>query len=556
VLECRRKAGGSMSNKLNTEMRFRGLPISRGVAFARTCLFRQGHPEPPPDYRVTGKGIEREHDRLRRAMSAVADHVERLRKAVAERIGPAEAEIFTVQRAILEDPALDRKMVEAVDDGYNAETAVVRTFQEYEAKLLAVEDDYIRERASDLGEIKRRLVDALRGTGGAFECANEPKCQRGQQRIIVAQELTPSAALALSTDEILGIVTARGGATSHAAILARALGIPAVSGIDHIHDLVACGTEVIVNGDTGDVIAWPAGESLKLIDGSPAAYAEPVGTEPVEDLCVMANIGVASDVQEARVAKAEGIGLYRTELEFFAAGRALDEEEQFARYAAVAKAMGDRPVHFRLLDIGADKPSPIFEVQGEANPSLGLRGARFLLHRPDYLRTQARALARLSALRPIHVMYPMVIDLAQFRRLRALFEDAIADLPKGTIFHGVMFEVPSAVLEAREIFEEADFGSIGSNDLVQFLFAVDRNNAHVAEDYCPDRAVFWKLLKDLVIAAREAARPLSICGEMAADPRYIPRLLALGMRTVSVSARHIPGVRLAAKEALAERGHR
>jgi phosphoenolpyruvate-protein kinase (PTS system EI component) len=265
---------------------------------------------------------------------------------------------------------------------------------------------------------------------------------------------------------------------------------------------------------------------------------------------------VAADVKEARVAKAEGIGLYRTELEFFAAGRALDEEEQLARYAAVTEAMGDRPVYFRLLDIGADKPSPIFEVQGEENPSLGLRGARFLLRRPDYLRSQARALARLSALRPVHVLYPMVIDLAQFRRLRALFEDAVADLPKGTIFHGVMFEVPSAVLEAREIFEEADFGSVGTNDLVQFLFAVDRNNAHVAEDYFPDRAVFWKLLKDLVIAAREAARPLSICGEMAADPRYIPRLLALGMRTVSVSARHISGVRLAVKEALAERGHR
>ena len=303
-----------MSNKHNTEVRFRGLPISGGVALARTCLFRQGHHDPPPDYRVTGKGIAREHDRLKRAMSAVADHVERLRKAVAERIGPAEAEIFTVQRAILEDPALDRKIVEAIDDGFNAETAVVRTFQEYEAKLLAVEDDYIRERASDLGEIKRRLVDALRGAGSAFECANEPKCQRGQQRIIVAQELTPSATLALSTDEILGIVTARGGATSHAAILARALGIPAVSGIDHIHDLVACGTEVLVNGDTGDVIAWPGKELLKLLNGSPAEYAAPLGSEPVEDLCVMANIGVAADVKEARGAKAEGIGLYRTEL--------------------------------------------------------------------------------------------------------------------------------------------------------------------------------------------------------------------------------------------------
>jgi len=537
-------------------MRFRGLPVSGGVAFARTCLFRQGHHELPPDYRVTGDGVGKERQRLRTAIAKVAEHFEGLKKTVAERIGPAEAEIFAVQRAILEDPAIDRKLTEAIDGGYNAETAVLRTFEEYEARLLEVEDDYIRERASDLGEVKRRLVDALLGAVTAMECASEPKCQRGLDRIVVTQELTPSAALSLPTDKILGIVTARGGATSHAAILARALGIPAVSGIDHIHELVACGTEIIVNGDTGDVVVRPGKESVRLLDGFSPATPDVAASDPVDNLCVMANIGIVSDVKEARGMHAEGIGLYRTELEFFAAGRVLDEEEQLSRYAAVVKAMDGRPVYFRLLDIGADKHSGLFGIPPEANPSLGLRGARFLLHHPQVLRPQARAMARLSRQRPVHVMYPMVMDLGQFRRLRHLFDEATAGLARGEIHHGVMFEVPSAVLEARDILAEADFGSIGSNDLIQYLFAVDRNNAHVAEDYSPDREVFWRLIEGLVRAARETGRPLSICGEMAADPRYIPRLLALGIRSVSVSARHIPGVRQAAKEATAERGHR
>jgi len=236
-----------------------------------------------------------------------------------------------------------------------------------------------------------------------------------------------------------------------------------------------------------------------------------------------------------------------------ASGHLLDEDEQLARYADVVKAMDGAPVHFRLLDIGGDKPSPLFDHPHEENPSLGLRGSRFLLARPDLLRTQARALTRLAATHEVYVMYPLVIDLEQFRRLRQLFDEVTADLPKGRLHHGVMFEVPSACLQARELLAEAEFGSIGTNDLVQYLFAVDRNNERVAEDYTFDRPVFWRILEDLVRAAKETGRPLSICGEMAADTRYTPRLLELGIQTVSVSARHIPGVRRAAKETLATR---
>jgi phosphotransferase system enzyme I (PtsI) len=531
----------------HSETRLRGLPISRGVVLARTCQFRMGCTDDVPDYRVSGPGVDVERARLLVAMGDVGRQLQRLKAAAAERIGPAEAEIFAVQEAILNDPALERDVARLIDDGYNAESAVLRTFERFEQRLRQVDNAYLSERVSDLAEVKNRLLGTLCSTGPAFQCAGEPQCQRGRQRIVITEELTPSLALELDHDEILGIVTERGGATSHAAILARALGIPAVSGIPSIHDRVACGTEMILNGDTGEIIVWPTPQTVLALGIQPTvALPREDVADPVPAIQVLANIGLASDVAEARKAKAEGIGLYRTEMEFFAAGRLLSEDEQYERYRSVIDAMGGRPVVFRMLDIGGDKPAPMFEVAPEDNPQLGLRGTRYLLSRPDLVRTQARALVRAARHGPVHVMYPMIVSRDQFVRIRAVFTEAVADLPAAEVVHGVMFEVPSAVLDAQGILEEAEFGSVGSNDLVQFLFAVDRNNERVSADYLPDHGVFWRVLAQLACDAQAAARPLSICGEMASDPEYTPRLLSLGIRTVSVSPRLIAGVRRAA----------
>jgi phosphotransferase system enzyme I (PtsI) len=269
--------------------------------------------------------------------------------------------------------------------------------------------------------------------------------------------------------------------------------------------------------------------------------------EPVEGLTVMANINQAADVTEAVEHQAEGVGLYRTEFEFFVAGRTLNEEEQFERYAAVVKAMAGRPVCFRLLDVGGDKEAPFFDLPEEDNPYLGFRGSRLLLDRLDLLRAQARALARASVLGPVDVLYPMIVDRKQFVKLKEHFLEAIADLPVGQLRHGVMFEVPSACLEARELMEVADFGSIGTNDLIQYLFAVDRNNERVAYDYTPDRPVFWSILGRIVEAAAETGRTVSVCGEVASNPHYLSKLLELGLTTLSVSPRFIPELRLAAR---------
>jgi len=536
------------AGRLNAETHFQGLAVSPGTAVGRVCLFRQTVHEQVPEYTVSGEALDQERERLRKAVAAVAERLDALKEAVRERVGPAEAEIFSVQRLILMDPVLEAQFMAAIDEGRNAEVAVQQTLETYERRLLELERTYQSERASDIGELKRRLLGELCETTSAFVCASESYCQRGRHRIVVTAELAPALALELDADDILALVTDRGGVTSHAAILARALGVPAVSGIPHIHDLVGCGTEMVVNGDTGEVIVWPNPATVERARAQVRAVPR-TPVPPVEGLEVMANISLAEEAEVARRHRAEGIGLYRTEMEFFAAGRVLDEDEQTERYRRVVRAMAGWPVTFRLLDLGGDKPSPLFDFPPEENPSLGLRGLRYLLAHPHLLQAQARALARASRDGPVRVMYPMVTALEQFRRARRLFEEATAGMTTGRIEHGPMFEVPSAVLEAPALLAEADFASIGSNDLLQYLFVVDRNNEHVAADYRPDQPVFWQVLRDLVRAADEAGRPLAICGEMAADPQYLDRLIAIGIRTVSVSVRLIPGVRRAIRNA-------
>jgi phosphotransferase system enzyme I (PtsI) len=542
-----------MSARIDNETRFHGLPVSPGVAVSRVCLFRQASHEDVPEYRVAGEAKEREKERLNEAVEAVLARLEGLHDVVEERVGAAEAEIFSVQRLILQDPALREQLTDAIDDGRNAEVAVKQTFEGYESRMRELDNGYQVERAGDIGELKRRLLGQLVQTHSAFACEDDPHCHRGRGRIVVTEELTPSLALELDTDDIRGLVTERGGATSHAAILARGLGIPAVSGIPHVHDLVACGTELLLDGDKGEVVVWPSEETLAGVQiHVPAEVQEPA--EPVEGLRVMANLSVAEESEIARRHRAEGVGLYRTEMEFFAADCLLSEDEQAERYGRVVRAMEGRPVAFRLLDLGGDKPSPLFEFPEEENPSLGLRGLRYLLNHPDLLKTQARALARASRDGPIQVMYPMVTGAEQFERARAVFEEAVRGLSHGRIEHGPMFEVPSAVRDADGLLADADFASVGSNDLLQYLFAVDRNNLHVADEYVPDQPVFWDVLEDVVRAARKADVPLSICGELAADPAYIGRLMAIGFETVSVSVRLIPGIRHAAREALCQKG--
>jgi phosphoenolpyruvate-protein kinase (PTS system EI component) len=273
--------------------------------------------------------------------------------------------------------------------------------------------------------------------------------------------------------------------------------------------------------------------------------------DPVPGLRVMANIERSAGVHEALAARAEGIGLYRTEMEVLADGRLAGETEQFARYREVVRTIASRPVCIRLLDFGADKSAACLHLPREEAGAAGLRGARLLLAHPELLRDQARALARASRHGPIHVLYPMIVDLDQFLALRALFDSFVADLRPPALLHGVLFEVPSACLQARQLLHAADFGCIGTNDLVQYLFAGDRGcGAITGNPSLEEASVLWRVIEDLSSAGREAGKPLAVCGELAGNPGFTSRILQAGITTVSTSPPCIAGVRLAASRLL------
>ena len=535
--------------KANSETRFKGLPLSSGVAFAKVCLFSEQRHQNPPIRSIHSKEVSQEKARVVKAMGIVKDRLDALIESVKAKVGPAESEIFAAQKMILQDPALEKRIFEHIDTkNFNAEKAIISSLDFFESQLARMDNEYIKERASDIGEVKRRLLDVLVNLNPSFQCANDSFCRRGKDRIVIAEELTPSLTMELNADFIRGFVTERGGVASHAAILARALKIPAVSGIPNIHDLMFCGTDVLINGDSGEVILWPTEETLAQYPALKLPPPEPVKpVEPIAELKVMANLNLSKRVQEIVDQKAEGIGLYRTEFEFFAAGKLLTEEEQYERYVSVLKSLQGKPVYFRMLDIGGDKNAPFLKLPKEQNPYLGFRGSRFLLGHRDLLRTQARALARASQHGCVHVMYPMVIDVEQYKKLKKAFLEETVDIASGEIKHGIMFEVPSACLDAEELFKLVDFGSIGTNDLIQYLFAVDRDNETVAYDHHPNRSIFWSLIHHVARAARKHRKPLSVCGELAANPEYARKLLREGIRTVSVAAKMIPILRVAIK---------
>lgn len=532
------------------ETRFDGLSVSGGVAFSNACLFRQSLHSNLPVYRLRKENESRqeipdEKARLDRALALAGERVQQLVDEAERRLGPAQAGIFVVQKMMLEDVELREQMYGRLEDGdLTAEAAVMMSLDTYEYALSQLDNSYLRERASDIGEVRRRLLDVLGNVHPELQCADDHRCQKGRNRIVVAEELTPSLTMELDAEFTLAFVTEHGGVGSHAAILARALGIPAVSGIKDIHKRISCGAEILVDGDRGRVVVWPSEKTLQkypqLRKGvSPVLEA----VAPVSGLKVMANISRSIEAESAWRVNAEGIGLYRTEFEFFAAGRALSEMEQAECYRRAASAMRGLPVYMRLLDLGGEKTPEFFKIPHEENPQLGLRGSRLLLARPDLFDVQVRALVRASDAGVVHLMYPMVIDVEQFYELRERFDRATKGMGGGTIRHGVMFETPSACLQGGDLLDAADFASIGTNDLTQYLFAVDRNNDLVAADYNPDRPVFWSIIRQLAQEARRRGKPLSVCGEMASDAKHLGKLMGEGIDTVSVSARLVASTR-------------
>jgi phosphotransferase system enzyme I (PtsI) len=539
-----------MQQDTQIEQTMSGIPLSPGFALAPVCLFRDGREDSVPAYCVLDGGEEQEKARFHQARAAAERDLKVIAGRVRERVGEAEAGIFEAHVMILQDPALYGDVDALIDkERLNAEAAVAEVLDSYEVRLQEIDDAYLRERASDFGEIKRRLLVELGGGNETGAGCSQGECTRGADCIVVAGELTPQLTMELETDHVRGFVTERGGRNSHGAILARALGIPAVSGVAGVCDKVRCGAPLLVSGSTGKVALWP-GRPLEAQwrEREPVLARIPAPCPPVKGLRVLANLSVPGETALAMKMQAEGIGLYRTEIEVIAGLTDCNEDALFESYRSVLESYDGGDVTFRLFDIGSDKRMASLMLPPEQNPSLGLRGARLLLKNRDLLVCQARALARASLLGPVSVLYPMIVDLAQYREIRTVFEEAIAGMESRIVRHGVMFEVPSACLQAEEILAEADFGSIGTNDLTQYTFAVDRDNEHMADAYDPDHPVIWGLLAQVVDAARRTKKPISACGELAGRPEHIGRLMALGIRTVSVSVRLIPALREAARQ--------
>lgn len=525
-----------------------GVALSSGIAVARVCLLNDRRHSDVPDYKIEDKDSDKEKERFYNARAAAKKNVLKITARVKAKIGEAEAGIFDAHVMILEDPQLQQDVETLIDTkNMNVEAAIAETLDSYEVRLLELDDEYIRERATDFGEIKRRLLDEL-GEKLPSNCA-DGQCQRGHNRIVVAEELTPQLTVELDTDNVMGFITERGGKNSHGAILARALGIPAVSGLSKIRDMVSCGMEVLVNGTSGDIVLWPRERTVVEVRAAePELIRMPTAVLPVDGLRVMSNISMPIEVECAVHMKSEGIGLYRTEIELITGSGDYSEDIFYESYYKVFCENQGGLIAYRMFDIGSDKKLPGLDVPDEHNPALGLRGARLLLKNKELLRMQARALARVSVHGEIAVTYPMIIDINQFITIKQMFNDAISNIEYGKIKHGIMFEVPSACMQADEIMEIADFGSIGTNDLAQYMFAADRDNELLAAEVTQDHPVLWNMLKMVVAAGQRRGKTITVCGELAGDPKYISQLIEVGVRAVSVSVRMIPAVRNAAKK--------
>ncbi len=530
------------------QIKFKGISISSGRVAGQICLYSAERHKAVPQYSLSNKeAVDKELLRYEDVLSQCSHELNKIASDVTEKVGKAESEIFLTQKHIMNDPkvvASVRGMVR--EEKKNVEWAISDVLRSYEEKFASLDNQYLRERASDIGEIRRRLLGKLGDERSGFVCHGQEHCKHGKNRIIVAEELTSDMIVHMDLDRIMGFVTEHGGITSHAAIIARSLGIPAVSGIPGIMDYVKCSDFVLVNGDDGEVYYNPKPETISSL-----APVEPVQSEAVcvlgspAGMEVLANASTIDDVKQAWAVGADGVGLFRTEILFIKAGRLVFEQEQYDYYLKVTEMMHGKPVTFRMLDTGGDKPLPFLRIKQEANPYLGWRGSRFLLGNPDIFQAQMRALGKVSCLKKLKILFPMVIDVTQMKELLDAAESALKDVQceRNNIEFGAMFEVPSAFLQASKIYELVDFGSIGSNDLIQYLFAIDRTNELVSQDYDPEHPVLWEMLSSLSKIARKHDKPLSICGEMAGREGMPTHLLDSGIHSLSITPRLIPRVR-------------
>jgi len=538
------------------ERRFHGVGVSPGIARGTVFVLRP-EDEEPPSRQIEEWEVPAEIARLEAALVKTREQILEMQIRIAGAIGAKDASIFDAHLLVVEDRTLIDEVLRTLSrDLWNIEHVFQQVANRYSKTLSEIDDPYLRERALDITDVCRRVVRNLMGRDA------KSSTQIDVPHILVAHNLTPSDTAQLNRHLVLGFATDVGSRTSHTAIMARSLNIPAVVALHNISEALLAGDHVLLDGYSGMVIVNPTDQTLW-------EYGElEVKKTAVEDkleelrdtasttldgrhIALSANIEMPGDVELVKQSGAEGIGLYRTEFFYLNKEELPNEEEQYENYCIVAREMGQQSVIIRTLDLGGDKFMSALQLPAELNPFLGWRAIRFCLERVDVFKTQLRAILRASALGNIRMMFPMISGVDELRRANAVVEECRQELrEKGIPFNeqmevGAMIEVPSAALVADLLAKECDFFSIGTNDLIQYTIAVDRINERIAHLYEPTHPAIIRLIKMIVNAAHAHNLWVGVCGEMAGEIALTPLLVGLGVDELSTGSALVPRVKRA-----------
>ncbi len=535
-------------------MKFKGMGVSPGIVIGKAYVLNRETVK-TETRAIAADQVDEEIRRFDQALAASVEQLQAVKKQFSDRVGASHAYILESHILMLQDTLLIDGVRDVIrGECIAAEGSLKKVLDQFLAVFNGIEDDYLKERKSDMIHVGERILQNLSGR------EQHSLTDLDEDVIVVAHDLTPADTMQMDREHVKGFITDLGGKTSHTVIMARSLEIPAVVGMVHFTARVQTGDPLILNGNSGTVIVNPDSKTFNRYLEKQRRYIyfekelEKLAPLPGETLDghkirLAANIETPEDVCGVLEHGADGVGLFRTEFLYLNRTELPSEEDQFQAYKSALEMVYPEPVIIRTLDLGGDKLAQYIPYPGESNPSMGLRAIRFCLEHREIFKTQLRALARAGIYGNLKIMFPMISGLRELRMAKEIYYDVLENLRReGILFHeeiplGVMIEVPSAAIAVDLIVNEVDFVSIGTNDLIQYSLAIDRVNEHVAYLYEPLHPAIIRMIKHVMTVAREGNIPAAMCGEVAGDPLYASALLGLGLRTFSMNPVSVPRVK-------------